>query len=241
MFSFKEHKTQMAIGLWSRTTASTVMSQTFLDENDLLKTILDFESVEAARKHRISSIGDERDGAESHRKTLRQSGTSAFQLSKYDAFTSSGSIESTVKKENVSIHACFKCNKTGDSAKNFPDFSEVVTIVIKPGTSDYSRDFNKPKRLTKAETKTVYNKSVSGSAKYNKIVRIGYVDELKAVIDPGSTDCLIKASIVLENNFNFTRMPNVIFLINFLEVLYTTYSIINKSFYLIKGHQDREA
>ena len=53
-FGISETKAQIAIGLWSREISATLMSQEFLTLDDVLKRIIDMETLEAARKQRIS-------------------------------------------------------------------------------------------------------------------------------------------------------------------------------------------
>ena len=53
-FEVSEIKKQIAIGLWSRETSVAVMSQEFSTLDDMLQRILDMESLEVARKHRIA-------------------------------------------------------------------------------------------------------------------------------------------------------------------------------------------
>ena len=45
----------------------------------------------------------------------------------------------------------------------------------------------------------------NGGVKYYKRISIGNASNIEAFVDPGSSDCLIKASLVLDNDYKYIR------------------------------------
>lgn len=48
-------------------------------------------------------------------------------------------------------------------------------------------------------------------SKYFEEVKIGCIEVIKALVDMGSSDCLVKTSVVLGNGSKFIHTPSVIF------------------------------
>ena len=64
-------------------------------------------------------------------------------------------------------------------------------------------------KLSNAEVNTVAHSSEVSITKYIKSVGFG-TDFINALIDPGGSDCMIKASLVPEYGFIVIRTPNVL-------------------------------
>lgn len=54
-FDIKETKTQFAVGLWSREISTAIMSKSYSNTDQLLKSIMELESLEAARKNELEA------------------------------------------------------------------------------------------------------------------------------------------------------------------------------------------
>ncbi|KAL7287464.1 hypothetical protein TKK_0018568 [Trichogramma kaykai] len=214
-FSIDEIKTQIAVGLWSRNTAAAVMSQSYLDENDLLRTITEFEGLEQARKQRIDSQtstskttthDDRRKGK--HGGKIQRSNSEASGYSKKSSENGAEEDHNNISKsKNVSNVECYKCHATGHIAKYC---KSAVTCYNCGVTGHISKNCDKPKKMPTAETKLINTTCADASAKFLKNVKIGNVEKIHAVIDSGSSDCIIKASFVLEHGFKFIKTPNII-------------------------------
>lgn len=64
--------------------------------------------------------------------------------------------------------------------------------------------------LPKAGMKFVNPEVGDSATKYLKKIKIGDIDDIEALIDTGSSDCVMKASLVLDKDFNFIRAPNTL-------------------------------
>uniref|UniRef100_A0ABD2WQH5 RNA-directed DNA polymerase n=1 Tax=Trichogramma kaykai TaxID=54128 RepID=A0ABD2WQH5_9HYME len=111
------------------------------------------------------------------------------------------------KSKNVSNVECYKCHATGHIAKYC---KSAVTCYNCGVTGHISKNCDKPKKMPTAETKLINTTCADASAKFLKNVKIGNVENIHAVIDSGSSDCIIKASLVLEHGFKFIKTPNII-------------------------------
>ena len=62
-------------------------------------------------------------------------------------------------------------------------------------------------KVTDGSVKYLEPELQNGGSKYRKLVKIGNAGNFDANVDAASSDCLIKASCVLDNNFLFVRAP----------------------------------
>ena len=90
---------------------------------------------------------------------------------------------------------CFKCNHYGHFARDYPEHSEEnAAKSTRDKYSAYST-----KSTERGETKKIESNPSCSLNKYLKEVKINSVT-LKSFIDPGSSECTIKASIALLND-----------------------------------------
>lgn len=144
-----EIKTQVAVGLWSREISTAVMSRSPFDVDDLLRGILELETLEATRKQRInhhrdstkSDIGRRNNSSEEERKgNSRGSGSAINQRSDISAVKDG--------------RECFRCHTVGHMAKECPVKREVKCYNCAE-VGHISKDCTKPKKLSTAQVNSV--------------------------------------------------------------------------------------
>lgn len=211
-FSFDESKTQIAIGLWSRNTSAAIMSQSHLDYDDLLQSIVNFESLEAARRQRIGARQDHpkqtTDGKgkifRGNDSRSRDSRSETSQPNIKQQSTEDRQLQERINRPEVE---CYRCHSRGHVARNCPVPREIKCYRCNE-VGHIATNCSKPKNLSNADIKFLEPESENNVNKYCKKIKIGNVDNLHALIDSGSSDCLIKASLVLENDFKFIRISS---------------------------------
>ena len=130
-FGLNETRTHVAVGLWSRSTSTAIMNRSYFDLDELLRSIQELESLEAARKQRIgakqetsakSSADDKRGSAVNGRPSAQRS-TEAHRSSGPDR---SGDGQHGVEKHsrrgidgqpNATESNCFRCHAPGQRLK----------------------------------------------------------------------------------------------------------------------------
>ena len=70
-----------------------------------------------------------------------------------------------------------------------------------------AKECTKPKSLSEGKINLVISDSEKSIGTYGKLVRIGN-GIVNALIDTGSSDCTIKASVVIENGFEISRVSS---------------------------------
>ena len=219
-FGSYEIKQQIAIGLWSRDTSTMFLSRAHFDEDDMLRNLLEIEALENARKQRIhqgraNPIHSATEGTSQQRKEgaaakPRSTGDDARAgISRNFGGTSGDSTKHNASAGTVgaSSRECYRCHATGHIAKDCPVKREVVCYNCDE-KGHFSKNCTKPRKAIKSEIAFFEREDCVVAAKYLKKVTIGRVTDIVALIDPGSSDCTIKSSLVLEHGFVFKRNPS---------------------------------
>lgn len=107
------------------------------------------------------------------------------------------------QKPNEDIE-CHRCHARGHVVKNCPVVREIKCYRCNE-VGHIVTNCTKPKTMSNADVKFLKLEIVNNVSEYCKKIKIGNVDILHALIDPGSSDCLIKAYLVLEPNFKFIK------------------------------------
>lgn len=180
-----------------------------------------FEALEKARKQRISAKAEtSRSTMDVHRKTSSDGRIAAAQSTTQgpDQHRVNGTPDDSNKQRSNEQQRrdsdstaggsgieCYRCHERGHLAKNCSVRRDVKCFNCKE-TGHYSKNCTKPRKVRDAEVKWVDSSLAKKAAKYVKNVKIGNVN-INAVIDPAISDCIVKASVVLENDLKFIRAP----------------------------------
>ncbi|CAB0032348.1 unnamed protein product [Trichogramma brassicae] len=178
------------------------MSKSYLDENDLLRTITEFEGLEQARKQRIDSqTAASKTTAHDDRRKGKHGGKmqrSSSEASGYSKKSSENGVEednSISKSKNVSNVECYKCHATGHIAKYC---KSAVTCFNCGVIGHISKNCDKPKKMPTAESKLINANCADASAKFLKNVKIGNVENVHAVID---SELKVENEPIVESDF----------------------------------------
>lgn len=204
----EETKTQIAVGLWSKEISTAILSRDHFDLDDLLRNIITLETLENTRRQRISSNRES-----SKFNTGRQEYSS--EESRNNSSREQGHFKERRREdaESRETRECYRCHASGHIAKNCQVKREIKCFNCQQ-VGHISKNCTKPKSMAQAKVNIVNSNNNSNvennvSAKYEKKIFLGG-SELVGLIDPGSSDCLIKASIVLDLGFKFVKAPNVL-------------------------------
>lgn len=214
-----EIKTQIAVGLWSKEISTAIMSRTHFDTDELLRNITELEGLETARRLRINMSRDvsrnQRGGnhfvpgvkGENRQGQQRESDKQSSEKVSFQPGSSAPRIPSG---ENVSnSRVCYRCNNSGHLAKNCPVPREVKCYQCGE-VGHISKNCSKPKSMSSVNVNVIENDSSNNSIKkYEKCVSVNKI-EVIALIDPGSSECLIRESVVKKSGFKFIKHRNEI-------------------------------
>lgn len=194
----EEFKTQLAIGLWSKEISTAILSRGLFDMDDILRNIIELETLETTRRQRINANRDQAKQFEERRRTSGDDNNSSRNYN----FPKPQRKDNT---ENTGNRECYRCHATDHLAKNCTIKREVKCYNCQQTGHIISKDCSKPKVIKKSEVNAVISGNENNSnSKYEKNVLVGNI-KFDALIDQGSSDCLIKASLVLSHEFNFIK------------------------------------
>lgn len=195
--SFAEIKEQTAIGLWSRELSTLIMAKHHYDEDEMYKDILAYERVNAARSDRI-----EKNKPVTHKHTeinkTELNGTVKREVNE----TRTGRVPRTLPIKNEKGEwKCFNCNKYGHIAKDCTEPKREV-ICRNCGIAGHIQRYCKG---SKGSVNTIEQFKQSDDvkptvAKYIKMVKLNG-KPFSCLVDPGSSECTIKATAVITGNF----------------------------------------
>lgn len=180
------------------------LTKDVINEDALLQNIVEYERVTNERRRRAAAAKSTWTTASSGSTgTPRNFGAIA-------ASTSYAGIPGSSKQQVYSAsddRECYNCHEKGHVAKacSKPPTSDAKCYVCGE-RGHFARSCTNPKPLSTGEMKNVYGESSVGNiSKYVKYVYIGGCS-LKALT--GSSDCTIKASVVLNAGFEVTRQAS---------------------------------
>lgn len=193
-FDLEEIKKQVASGIRSRDLSVSIMSRSYSDTNAMLRGILEFESVDATRRQRYDSLKETTRPFDANKRTSQRPATktTSVDVNQKPVQDASSSREVKYNSDSPEVRSdveCFRCHKTGHLAKNCPI---------------------KPKKIIKSETNVISTNSNEDTCKkYVKDIEISGF-RVSAFIDPGSSDSLIKESVVEKLKFLVIDLSNMI-------------------------------
>lgn len=104
---------------------------------------------------------------------------------------------------------CYRCREKVNLTKDCKSRTGIKCFNCDE-IGHISTNCSKPKSIPKADVNLIVPRENETSfKKYEKNVKIGNI-EFIAFVDPGSSDCFIKESVMLANGFKFTDMSNKI-------------------------------
>ena len=212
---FDEIKKQVAVGLWSRSISAAIVNQSHFDLDDVLRTITEHETLETARKQIFGQKqntprlpADDRRSSTTEAKTEPQRAEHRGPQSGGERRSSSASTTSTTTDRE-----CYRCHQKGHFVRNCTVQREVKCFNCRE-SGHIAKGCKKPRATSDSAVRYLDSDRANGGVKYYKRITIGRTGNIEAFIDPGSSDCLIKASLVLDNDYKYIRAPST--LIGFL-------------------------
>ena len=207
--SLSETKMQVAVGLLSRSTSAAITNQSHFDLDDVLRTIEEQETLETARRltfgqkqNSARPTADDRRKPTSGEKATSQRAEQQSTGQSNGGQRNSGAVTSADRE-------CYRCHRKGHIARNCTVKREITCYNCHE-TGHISKDCKKPRSTADTTVRYLESDQANGGLKYHKQVKIGGVSNFNAFVDPGSSDCLIKASLVLDNGFEYIRAPSTL-------------------------------
>ena len=118
-FGLDEIKKQVAIGIWSCEVSTVIFSRSHFDIDDVLRSILELESLELARKQRIAA-GKERSKIQGDQRRLTPTLDSRASIStppKNLSTTSTTNQRATEEDKHLRDKECYRCKEKGHTVK----------------------------------------------------------------------------------------------------------------------------
>ncbi|KAJ8915909.1 hypothetical protein NQ315_015524 [Exocentrus adspersus] len=173
---FKETKEQIAIGLWSDKLSSFV------------RTLCQTKKIDEIRKERLRAPREKRQREQVKEEKLMPKVNQSLVKTEND---NTRDKRPPIKNENGE-YKCYNCNKFGHIARNCPEEKRELLCKIcqsKEHTQRHCPQKNRTQTEERSEVKILERKQLS-------TIRL---------IDTGSSDCTIKASVALLKNFEIVR------------------------------------
>lgn len=199
--SYREIKAEVLMGLWSRELANIVLPSSQFTTTELLHDLLYYDKVIGGRVERIRSSRDlpaAKPRASSERASVNEPGS----------FTEANPVRRVTEKADApraprdGPRKCFNCNKLGHLARDCPDPRRTVTCFKCGKEGHISRQCE---AQSDSAVRTIGRPSDSTASKYLKIAIVNG-REVSAFIDTGSSECTIRASRVLTEQFAMTPL-----------------------------------
>ncbi|KAJ8911155.1 hypothetical protein NQ315_008340, partial [Exocentrus adspersus] len=200
---FKETKEQIAIGLWSDKLSSFVRSKHHENIDELYQDIMSNEKIDEIRKERLRAPREKRQREQVKEEKLMPKVNQSMVKTEND---NTRDKRPPIKNENGE-YKCYNCNKFGHIARNCPEEKRELLCKIcqsKEHTQRHCPQKNRTQTEERSEVKILERKQLSTISKYLKDIFVNG-EKLTGLIDTGSSDCTIKASVALLKNFEIVR------------------------------------
>lgn len=206
--TFEETRRQISSGLISRDCALHALSSIYKDENELFHGLMAFQqSIREFEKHHNQQFTDS---------TKNKSRVITYATPRVN---SESIVRNEEKRTRVQVK-CFNCQVVGHYASKCPESRKEIKCSRCGESGHYAKICSKPIPMEKGNMNIVSditsNQTVSKAgeregalSKYLKPVTVNNIEFL-GLIDPGSSDCTIKATAVLCNDFSVSRVPSVL-------------------------------
>nr|AKD28027.1 pol polyprotein [Glypta fumiferanae] len=191
--TFREEKAEVIMGLWSRELCNTVMATTQYTYDELLHDLLYYERVMSQRAERIRS-----DRGSSATKTKRHNeSTSATDQDKTKNTSDKRKDNATSRVPSNGPRKCYNCDKEGHMSRDCSEPKREPTCYKCNKKGHISRDCVSN---TEKTVRTLGQFSDSSSNKYMKTASVNG-REISVFIDTGSSECTIRSTRVLLEQF----------------------------------------
>ncbi|XP_077279779.1 uncharacterized protein LOC143907117 [Temnothorax americanus] len=193
---FRDIKEQVLDGLWSKELCISLMARNHHSLDDLLHDIMANERVLTQRATRLRSKKDQVKPKSQGQPSVTSASTSKDSKPKD---TANPDKRPPVTNEEGQPK-CYNCKVFGHIARDCPEEPRELLCKLCKKKGHTQRHCPDAKPTTKAEVNIIDEKNTNTISKYVKLVRLNG-RQVKALIDPGSSDCTVKATLVLSEGF----------------------------------------
>lgn len=199
---FKEIKEQVAIGLYAKELSTYIISTEHVDEDDLYQDVMAYERIYNERRNRVIE-------EKIHEAKKVKTPTSNRISNPSDNNVYTGTVPKVEKKlppknEKGEVK-CFNCNEYGHLARSCRNEKKEVTCYRCGNTGHIAKRCEKPKQMDNAVMGIKANEHhIRNSLKYVKTVVLNN-QKYAGLIDTGSSDCTIKATLALMGNVQIIK------------------------------------